>query len=190
VKIPPRGRAIVEIAETLVLTVVLFLGIQTFVAQPFKIEQGSMETTLMPEQYVLIDKLSPHWSAYARGDIVVFSPPAGWAGRKDTPLIKRVIGLPGDHVELRDGTVYFNGAALDEPYRFAARDGQQPTDPTGGVSDWQVPPGQLFVMGDHRQVSEDSRVFGPVPVSSVIGRAVLRYWPFDSFEVVQRPAYG
>jgi signal peptidase I len=76
------------------------------------------------------------------------------------------------------------------PYRYAEQGALQATDPTGGISEWLVPSDQLFVMGDHRQVSEDSRVFGPVPVASVIGRAVVRYWPFDSFEVVQRPAYG
>src|SRR3954453_12484134 len=151
---------------------------------------GSMETTLEPDQYVLIDKLSPHWSAYGRGDIVVFNPPGGWTGRRDVPLIKRVIGLPGDHVELRDGTVFVNGTALAEPYRYAELGVPQGTDPTGGISEWLVPADQLFVMGDHRPLSEDSRGFGPVPVSSVIGRAVLRYWPFDTFEVVQRPAYG
>ena len=187
---PGRPRALIEIAQTLILTVVIYLAIQGFVAQPFKIQMGSMQTTLEPDQYVLIDKLSPHWSTYSRGDIVVFNPPPGWTGQKDVPLIKRVIGLPGDHVELRNGVVLVNGAALDEPYRFADNGVLQSTDPSGDVTEWLVPSDELFVMGDHRQLSEDSRVFGPVPVASVIGRAVLRYWPFDSFEVVQRPAYG
>ena len=91
-----------EIVETLVLTLVIFLVIQTFIAQPYRVEQQSMERTLEPDQYVLIDKLSPHWSTYARGDIVVFNPPPGWTGQKDVPLIKpddlqrimQVIGLP------------------------------------------------------------------------------------------------
>src|SRR4051794_28517497 len=149
-----------------------------------------MEATLEPDQYVLIDKLSPHWSTYARGDIVVFNPPEGWTGRKDVPLIKRVIGLPGDHVELRDGTVFVNGAGLDEPYLFAEQSVLQSTDPTGGISEWLVPSDRLFVMGDHRGLSEGSRGFGPVPLSSGGGRAPLPYWPLDAFEAVQRPAYG
>jgi len=185
----PALGCLFEIVETLVLTVVIFLGIQTFVAQPYKVQQGSMEVTLLPEQYVLVDKLTPRWSAYERGDIVVFDPPANWTGANGVPFIKRVIGLPGDHVELRDGAVFVNGTKLDEPYVYT--DGAAPTtDPSaGGPSEWLVPAGELFVMGDHRSQSADSRVFGPIEIDHVIGRAWLRYWPVDQFETISRPAY-
>lgn len=171
------------------LTVVLFLGIQTFVAQPFQVKQHSMERTLEPGQYVLVDKLTPLWVPYARGDIIVFRPPEGDGDA--VPLIKRVIGLPGDTVELRDGLVYVNGSPLDEGYLYRGDDDQtEPTDPAyAGTASWQVPPGQLLVMGDHRQDSSDSRMFGPIPTANVVGRAVLRYWPFDVFGVLARPAY-
>lgn len=99
-----RG-CLLEVVETLVLTLVIFLGIQTFVAQPFKVEGGSMESTVMPDQYVLIDKLTPHWAAYSRGDIVVLTPPSQYSGSNDVPFIKRVIGLPGDHVQLTGGNL-------------------------------------------------------------------------------------
>jgi signal peptidase I len=188
---PARG-LLFEIVETLVLTVVIFLGIQTFVAQPYKVQQVSMETTLMPDQYVLVDKLSPRWAAYGRGDIVVFDPPATWAPRSGVPLIKRIIGLPGDRVELRDGKVFVNDVALNEPYIFGtdAGDPQATESEPGGAASWLVPSGELFVMGDHRGDSEDSRVFGPVEISKVVGRAWLRYWPLDTFGILSNPTNG
>jgi len=172
------------------LTVVIFLGIQTFVAQPYRVEGASMETTVMPDQYVLIDKLTPRWAAYSRGDIVVLHPPSNFAGLDDTPFIKRIIGLPGDRIELKDGKVYVNGTVLDEPYIYASGGIRQPTNPTTAASsEWLVPAGELFVMGDHRQASADSRMFGPIEISQVIGRAWLRYWPVDSFGILPAPTY-
>jgi signal peptidase I len=187
----PALGCLFEVVETLVLTVVIFLGIQTFVAQPYKVQQTSMENTLLPEQYVLVDKLTPRWSTYARGDIVVFDPPATWSSGGGVPFIKRVIGLPNDIVELRDGHVFVNDTELYEPYLFENGDGDpQPTEPTvGGASEWVVPDGQLLVMGDHRQDSADSRTFGPIEISHVIGRAWLRYWPFDTFGVLPTPPH-
>jgi signal peptidase I len=184
-----RG-CLLELVETLVLTLVIFLGIQTFVAQPFKVEGGSMESTVLPNQYVLIDKLTPHWAAYARGDIVVLNPPSQYSGSNGVPFIKRVIGLPGDHVQLTDGKVYVNGTALDEPYVLTDGGVRETTDPApGGASEWLVPQGELLVMGDHRQNSADSRVFGPIEISQVIGRAWLRYWPIDAFGILPTPSY-
>lgn len=175
------ARLAIEIAETLVLTALIFVGLQTFVAQPFRVEGGSMETTLEPDQYVLVDKLTPHWAPYGRGDIVVLNPPAAYQ-RDGTPFIKRVIGLPGDRIQLIDGKVVVNGTALDESYLYSVGGVPEPTDPTlGGLAEWIVPPGQLFVLGDHRQNSSDLRVFGTVDISSIVGRAWLRYWPIDTF---------
>ncbi len=176
-------RILLEVAETLVLTVVLFVLVQSFVAEPYHIDQTSMENTLLPQQYVLVDKLSPHWDAYKRGDIVVFQPPASTG--QTIPFIKRVIGLPGDVIDIRDGHVLVNGQEITEPYVFAG----QPTDPETTQSHFVVQPNELFVLGDHRAVSEDSRVFGTVPVASVIGRAWLRYWPLGVFSVLQTPLY-
>lgn len=184
-----RRGGLVEIVETLVLTVVIFLGIQAFVAQPYKIEQMSMETTLLPEQYVLVDKLTPRWQPYSLGDIIVFQPPATWTDAH-IPYIKRVIGVAGDTVELRDGHVFVNGHELIENYVYTVDGVSQPTEPTpGGPSKWEIGAGQLFVMGDHRGNSSDSRTFGPILASSVDGRAWLRYWPFDVFTILQHPTY-
>jgi signal peptidase I len=180
-----------EIVETLVLTLIIFLVIQTFIAQPYKVQQQSMEHTLEPDQYVLVDKLTPRFDTYKRGDIVVFTPPPDWSREDDTPFIKRVIGLGGETVEIRDGDVFINGTKLDEPYLFAAQKGDptQPTTVPGDEHRWVIPAGELFLMGDHRANSADSRMFGPVESGQVIGRAWLRYWPLDVFGILSTPTY-
>jgi signal peptidase I len=167
---------LLEIAETLALTLIIFFVIQTFVAQPYQVKQRSMEHTLEPEQYVLVDKITP---------------PPDWVQEDGTPFIKRVIGLGGDTVDIRDGNVYINDKKIDEPYLYkdAGQTTPQPTTVQGDVHRWVVPAGDLFLMGDHRANSEDSRTFGTVPATQVIGRAWLRYWPFDVFGVLQTPTY-
>jgi signal peptidase I len=171
-----------ELLETFLLTLVIFLVIQTFVAQPYQIEQPSMEDTLMPDQYVLVDKLTPRFDDYHRGDIVVFNPPSGWAQDEPaTPFIKRVIGVAGDTVDIHGGHVYVNSTELTEPYVF---EGQTTDMPDQGSQTWVLKPDQLFVMGDHRQESQDSRDFGPIDKSSVIGRAWIRYWPIGQFGLI------
>ena len=181
---------LLEVVETLVLTLVIFFVIQNFIAQPYQVQQMSMERTLEPGQYVLVDKLTPRWDSYSRGDVVVFNPPQTWT-TDPTPFIKRVIGLPGDTVEVRDdGYVYVNGVNLDEHYLYVNDAGvQEPTTASLDQNTWVVPEGQLFVMGDHRQKSADSRVFGPISISDVIGRAFLRYWPISTLGILQTPSY-
>ena len=185
----PQLGCLLEIVETLALTLIIFVVIQNFIAQPYKVQQSSMERTLMQEQYVLVDKLTPHFDTYKRGDIVVFTPPEDWVGTDRTPFIKRVIGVGGDTVEIHNGGVYINDERLDEPYIYKENDGSvQTTD--AAQERWVIPDDELFLMGDHRQDSADSRAFGPVPVNQVIGRAWLRYWPFDSFGVLATPTYA
>jgi signal peptidase I len=182
---------LLEIAETLVLTLVIFFVIQTFVAQPYKVQQQSMEHTLEPDQYVLVDKLTPRVDTYKRGDIVVFTPPPDWVQDDGTPFIKRVIGLGGETVDVHDGSVFINGKKLVEPYIFttAPGDPQQPTTVPGDEHQWVIPAGELFLMGDHRANSADSRTFGPIPTQQIIGRAWLRYWPIDTFGILPTPTY-
>ena len=181
---------LVEVVETLVLTLVIFFVIQNFIAQPYQVQQNSMERTLEPGQYVLVDKLTPHFDTYKRGDVIVFKPPKTWTA-DETPFIKRVIGLPGDKVEVRDdGRVYVNGTALDEPYTYKNAAGvNEPTTVSSDQSSWVVAAGDLFVMGDHRRASADSRVFGTIGESDVIGRAFLRYWPLPTIGILQTPSY-
>jgi signal peptidase I len=167
-----------EIVETLVLTLLIFVGIQTFVAQPYQVKQQSMEQTLEPGEYVLVDKLSPRFDDYKRGDIVVFRPPEEFGGGDDTPFIKRVVGVGGDVVEIRDdGFVYVNDRRLEEGYLFGA----PPTLAGADPARWVIPADEYFVMGDHRSNSADSRQFGTIGRDDVVGRAWLRYWPVARF---------
>ena len=184
----PALGCLLESVETLVLTLVIFWVIQSFVAQPFKVQQVSMERTLEPDQYVLVDKLTPRFDAYKRGDIVVFNPPETWT-QADQPYIKRVIGIGGDTIELRDGSVYVDGTKLDEPYIYQEDGLPQPTESFNGTDRWVVPDGELFLMGDHRGNSSDSREGGPVPVDRVIGRAWLRYWPINTLQIIPTPSH-
>ena len=187
---PPRW--LIEVVETLGLTLITFFVIQSFVAQPFQVRQTSMERTLEPDEYVLVDKLTPRFDPFHRGDIVVLHPPEGWEDEQGTPFIKRVIGLPGETVAIgEDGGVSVNGVPLAETgYTYRNGDGaNEPTIPQTDQATWTLAPDELFVMGDHREASADSRSFGPVKEASIVGRAFLRYWPATTFGILSRPAY-
>jgi signal peptidase I len=196
VKEQPRKRskavdAIIEIVTTVGLAVVLYLVITTFVVQTFRVEQQSMLDTLQPGQHLLIDKITPRVDDYSRGDIVVFHPNGDTS---QTPYIKRVIGLGGEHVEIRGGSVWIDGTRLEEDdytYRDPDTGENEPTEPDGGQSAWDVPVGSLFVLGDHRQESTDSRFgsVGFVGVDDVVGRAWLRFFPVDTLGILQTPTY-
>ena len=175
-----------EIVQTVALTILAFYLLQNFVAQPFRVEQGSMRQTLEPGQYVLADKLSAALTGYHRGDIVIFHPPGTWpADSTGTPYIKRVIGLPGETIDLAEGVVSVDGIPIDEPYVY--RDGGGTG--TGETGHWVLGENEILVFGDHRSNSSDSRAYGPVPTASVIGRAVLRYFPVDLLTILAPPIY-
>jgi signal peptidase I len=192
---PPKTKrskavdAIIEIVTTVGLAVVLYLVITTFVVQTFRVEQGSMLDTLQPQEHLLIDKITPRIDPYSRGDIIVFHP----NGRTDeTPFIKRVIAVGGERVDIRDGSVWINDVRLEEDsYTFLGRNNEnEPTEPTRARSSWQVGENQLFVLGDHRQSSQDSRAIGPISVDDVVGRAWLRFFPLDTLGILQVPEYN
>jgi signal peptidase I len=148
--------------------------VKTFLLQAFYIPSPSMTPTLRVDDRVLVNKLSYDLHDVHRGDIVVFkSPPL--SPEKD--LIKRVVGLPGETIEGRDGQVVVNGEALDESY---LPDGVH-TAPFGPVT---VSPDHYWVMGDNRSNSSDSRVFGVIAESSIIGRAFVKVWPIGSFRLL------
>jgi signal peptidase I len=198
---PAEGNArrslgcLLEIVETLVLTLVIYLLIHNFIAQPFEVEQDSMYPTILEHEYVLIDKLSPRFSDYDRGDIVVFQPPEGFE-QGGVPFIKRVIGLPGDTISLENGRVFVtppggSPVRLEEGYVVEVDGAPADTLPRDAerTSEWTVPDGHYFVMGDNRPQSQDSRFFGPIERASIIGRAWLRYFPLDRIGFMEKPAY-
>ncbi len=145
--------------------------VKAFLLQAFYIPSPSMVPTLHVNDRVLVNKLSYKLHDVRRGDVIVFKSPQVVA-EKD--LIKRVIGLPGDTVETRDGEIVVNDKVLDEPYL--------PSDVgTGPMEKITVPPGHYWMMGDNRGNSSDSRVFGAIPESSIIGRAFVKVWPITAF---------
>jgi signal peptidase I len=170
-----------ELLETFLITLVIFVLVQLFVAQPFETQKLTMANVLTPGQFVLVDKLTPHFDNLHRGDIVVFNPPSGSPeDPSGTPYAERVIGTGGDTIDIHGGHVYLNGALLTEAYVLNS----QTTSMSNGVSKtWKLKADQLFVMGDNRvdPTTNDSRNFGPIEKSSVVGRVWLRYWPISQF---------
>ncbi|MCL1464184.1 signal peptidase I [Argonema galeatum] len=158
--------------KTIGLSVVLALGIRTFVAEARYIPSGSMLPTLQINDRLIIDKLSYHFQSPHRGDIVVFSPTDKLKEQnfKDA-FIKRVIGLPGDKVEVKGGRVYINDKPIQEKYIEDKPDYQY-----GPIT---VPPNQYLVLGDNRNNSYDSHYWGFVPHDRIIGRAIVRFWPLN-----------
>lgn len=162
-------RNVVEWMAVLVGAIVVALIVRTYLLQAFSIPSSSMENTLEIRDRLLVNKLSYHFGDVQRGDIVVFERPDSLPSPYDD-LIKRVIGLPGDVLEGRDNQVFVNGEALVEPYLAA----------DVRINDFgpiEVPADHVFVMGDNRGDSTDSRVFGPIEIDRIEGEAFLRYWP-------------
>lgn len=158
------GRALREVAETVVPAIVIALLIHVFLAQATRVYGQSMEPNLHTNMRLVVEKVSYRLHGPQRGDIVVLRVRPG-----DEMLIKRVIGLPGEEVSVHDGQVFINGQPLDEPYL------DQET--RGNLAPRVVPPLHVFVMGDNRRASNDSRSFGPVHLDNIVGRAWFSYWP-------------
>ena len=174
---PSPGRAIVrfvrELLETILPALLIALLINVFVGQATRVEGQSMEPNLHSEQRLVVEKLSYRFHGPQRFDIVVLKMPS----QGEELLIKRVIGLPGETVEIRDGQVYVDDNLLAEPFT------DQSTRP-GRNGQVTVPPLHIYVMGDNRDRSNDSRSFGPVPIDNVVGRAWLSYWPLEQIGFV------
>lgn len=184
---PPKG-VIRDYVETILVCVIFVLFTRAFVFQQSKIPSGSMENTLLVGDYIMVNRFvySPtQWDweknlfpvrPISRGDVVVFKFP-------DTPeidYIKRVIGLPGDKIEVRDGELWLNDAKLDEPFVIPEHRIPREYFPAQTVQ-----PGHLFVMGDHRNASSDSRVWGQLPIELVKGRALLIWWSYPDEKQTQ-----
>lgn len=167
------GRFALDIIETLVLAVILFLAINAMSAR-VRVDGFSMRPTLEDGEFILVSKMSYYFGTVQRGDIIVFHFPMN----PEEELIKRVIGLPGDYVSVKAGIVYVNGQVLNEPYIAGA---------PAYSGEWQVLDGQLFVLGDNRNNSNDSKDWGLLPFDKVVGKAVLIYWPPPFWDVLEHP---
>jgi len=164
-----------EALEMLVLSLMLFGVINTLSAR-IRVESVSMQPTLYAGNFVIVNKLAYRLGEPSRGDVIVFRyPPAP----EQEPYIKRIIGLPGDLVQITGGKVYINGGPLAEPYLGVA---------TNQGGEWVVPAGSLFVMGDNRNSSSDSRAWGMVPFENVIGKALVVYWPPGKWGLLSFPS--
>jgi signal peptidase I len=159
-----RWAFILETLQTIVLAGLFYLAISLATARVV-VEGPSMRPTLISGEWIVVSRLTYKLGSPRRGDVIVFLPPTN---AQTDDLIKRVIGLPGETVEIRAGSVWIDGKALDESYAVG---------PTVPDNRWQLGAGQLFVMGDNRQLSLDSRSFGPISQRNVVGKAWVIYWP-------------
>ena len=158
-------RGLGELLQTLLIAGLLFLAVNLLTAR-IRVEGISMEPSLQEGQFVVVNRLAYRWQDPSRGDIVVFHFPLNPSRR----FIKRVIGLPGDQVSVQGGEVLVNGSPVDEPYiaAFPRYSGE-----------WNLGMDEVFVLGDNRNNSSDSQNWGALPLESIIGKAVLVYWPIN-----------
>ncbi len=186
------GSFLYELPGLLLAALIVAVVIKTFVIQPFYIPSGSMIPTLEVDDRVMVSKVNDVFGEIERGEILVFENPYRVAEEESIPeavvrsvlealgirtspyddLVKRVVALGGEEIEIRDNQVLVDGFAVDEPYL-------QPGTSMPEFGPQVVPEGHLFMMGDNRNSSSDGRVFGPIPVEDVIGEAVIRIWPLD-----------
>lgn len=164
-----RGK-LYEFLETLLIAAILFIVINIVTARVV-VESVSMQPSLHEGELVIVNKLAYRWSEPERGDIVVFPYPLD----QDMRFIKRVIGIPGDHVVVADGLTSVNGVVLSEPYLEEA---------PAYTGEWMVGENEVFVLGDNRNNSNDSSRWGMVPLEELMGKAVLVYWPLSHFHAI------
>ncbi len=168
---PPLRRELRSWGRDLVIALSLAVVIIIFFYQPVKVEGTSMTPLISDQERIFINKFVYRFEPIERGDVVVFWYPLD----RSKSFIKRVVGLPGDTVEIREGQVYVNGKFLPEPYV------PRQSEDLANFPATRIPKGEYFVMGDHRISSNDSRIFGPVPRNFIYGKAVFAYWPVDHF---------
>jgi signal peptidase I len=168
-------RLIIDLIETIVLAVFLFIVINAVTAR-IRVDGSSMEPTLLNGEFVLVNKLAYKFGIPKLGEVIVFHYPRD----PKQEYIKRVIGVPGNTIEISDGQVFVDNKLIQEPYIAAS--------PEYGPREWLVPPGSLFVLGDNRNNSSDSHTWGMVPLEYVVGKAVAVYWPPIHWSLIEHLA--
>ncbi len=180
------SKLLIEWVVLIVSALTIALLIKTFLFQAFVIPSESMFPTLCggdpceTDDRILVNKLSYRLHDVNRGDVVVFAAPPGRATDDIKDYVKRVIGLPGEEIESRNGQVFIDGKPLDEPYINEACTSRG--DLGSAIEPQTIPAGHVFVMGDNRCQSSDSRVFGPIDTDTIVGRAFVRIWPLSRFK--------
>lgn len=182
--------AFLDIVEIVVVALSIFLVVYLFFMQPHQVNGQSMEPTMMSGEYVLTDKVSYQTGMPRRGDVVVFHAPeaAGCAAGTGCDFIKRVMALPGDTIMIKDESIYVNGEQVQEPYLppdFTTPAGAF----TRGEREILLGEDEYFMVGDNRSYSSDSRAWGPVSKSAIVGRAFFRYWPLEDAGFIPRVSY-
>jgi signal peptidase I len=172
------GSALREMVETILLTLLIYVLIRTFLIENYRVLGHSMVPTLEDEQFLIVSKLDYRLREPERGDIVVFFDPRN----EDRKLIKRIIGLPGEMVEIRSGQVFVDGQALDEPYVKNQAGYNEPAE--------RVPDGQFYVLGDNRANSSDSHNWGTLLEEKIVGRAWFSYWPPELWGPIHHAEYA
>lgn len=184
----PEGKSnrwIIELVGVVAVALVVAFLLRTFVIATYSIPSGSMEPTLQVGDRIVVDKLSYHLHGVDRGNIIVFSTPPkeDCAGPPVADLVKRVIGLPGETISLSGGNVFINGRPLAQPWLSASQRGRTypgpSPEPYALHHPFLIPSGDVYVMGDNRTLSCDSRYWGPISESTIVGKVDLRIWPLS-----------
>ncbi|MBI2415060.1 MAG: signal peptidase I [Candidatus Kerfeldbacteria bacterium] len=170
------GNFIIEVAKVVVISLAIILPIRYFLIQPFYVKGASMEPNYHDYEYLIIDELSYRFSPPQRGQVVVLNDPRN----HKQFFIKRIVGLPGETIIFKNGTVVVNGDVLDESVYLAS---DVMTNTFSGQSQFTLQDDQYFVMGDNREQSYDSRRFGPVDIDTLVGRVWIRAWPLDRLAI-------
>ncbi len=184
------GSFFLDIIETVVIALSIFLVVYLFLLQPHQVNGQSMVPTFQSGEYVLTDKVSYKIGNPERGDVIVFHAPEAANCPKGTgcDFIKRIIGLPGDSIQVRDDAIWVNGVQLEEPYipeEFDILPGEYTRNRVVTLG-----PNEYFAVGDNRPYSSDSRAWGPITPDLIVGRAFFRYWPLNKAGVVQHFKYN
>jgi signal peptidase I len=166
-------KILIEFVQIIALSGFFFLLIDTFIGR-MRVENISMEPTLVQGEFIMVDKFAYRSGNYQHGDIIVFHAP----NEPGADYIKRLIGIPGDQIVVDGNSVTVNGVTLKEPYL---------AEPITYTGSWTVPPGSLFVLGDNRNKSSDSHEWGFIPMDSVVGKAIMIYWPFTKAKLLTHP---
>lgn len=180
-----KGFAVLDALQPVVMAFAVFMMVYLFLFQPHKVDGNSMYPNFHNQDYILTDKLSYRNHDPQRGDVIVFHapPPAS------SDYIKRVIGLPGETVEVKDGYVYINGEKLPEIYLPLDFNTVEKSFLRESVP-YRIPTGYYMVFGDNRNFSSDSREFGPISKRSIVGKAWVRYWPPSRMGIIQHQQYS